>query len=453
MSHTVSRRALLRSTAMLAGASALAGCAPKVVEKVVKETVVVAGTPQVVEREVTAVPTKVGNVVLSYLVVGGGVRDKLYGESVDRFNKANGPGLTVKMEPLVGNDEQVQQKILTMIAAGTVPDVVHVDTMFINQLAPTGVLLPLDDMPGAKELFDAIWPGAMAPLIIDGKTWAVPIRANSVQYYYNKDMAKEAGLDPETPPVYLSDLTEWAAKMTKKDATGQVECFGYDYKFSNKNASWTLHAWYPLIWGYKGRVLDDNGRAAFNGDAGIKALQWWVDLKKAQYAPESSIDNGLEFKKVASTITGEWEIYHLKNEVGLNLGVARFPYPEGGEHAIPLGGRTLVIYKANPHPELAWKLIQHVMSKEEQMFVTKGMGGLTPRRDVLDDPWWDQNPEYKLTLLDMEFVRPKDATPYFMQLIDIMLRCFQRAILEGMPPAESLNQAAAEFNALVEGKK
>lgn len=457
MKRIMTRRSFLGSVSAVSAATVLAGCAPKVVEKVVKETVVVAGTPQIVEKkvEVTAVPvpTKVQNVVLSYHVVGGGVRDKLYQESVDRFNKANAPAITVKMEPLVGNDEQVQQKILTMIASGTVPDVVHMDTMFVNQVVPTGVLLPLDDLPGCADLVKAIWPGAMAPLILNGKTWAIPIRANSIQYYYDKDMAKEAGLDPQKPPKYLSDLTDWAGKMTKKNASGQVERYGYDYKFSNKNASWTLHAWYTLIWGYKGQVLDDKGRAAFNSEAGAKALQWWVDLAKAKYAPESSIDNGMEFKKVASTVTGEWEIFHLKEELKINLGVSPFPYPEGGVHAIPLGGRTLVMYKANKYPELGWKLIQHVMSKEEQMAVTKGMGGLTPRRDVLDDPWWDKNPEYKLTLQDMEFVRPKDATPYFLQLCDIMLRCFQRSILEGMAPAKSLDQAATEFNALVDGKK
>ena len=56
MSYRVSRRRLLRQAGLAASAGALAACTPQVVEKVVKETVVVAGTPQVVERVVTATP-------------------------------------------------------------------------------------------------------------------------------------------------------------------------------------------------------------------------------------------------------------------------------------------------------------------------------------------------------------------------------------------------------------
>lgn len=121
------------------------------------------------------------------------------------------------------------------------------DTMFVNQVAPTNVLLPLEDLPGAKELTAAIWPGSMKPLIIGGHTWAYPIRANSIQYFYDKDAAKDAGLAADKPPVYLDELSEWAAKMTKKTSAGVVDRYGYDYKMSNTNSSWTTHAFYSVV--------------------------------------------------------------------------------------------------------------------------------------------------------------------------------------------------------------
>ena len=175
------------------------------------------------------------------------------------------------MESVPGDDVQVQQKILTSIASGFIPDIVHMDTMFVNQVAATGVLLPLEDFEGASELTDAIWPGNMEPLIIDGHTWAYPIRANSIQYFYDIDDASGAGLEADVPPVYLDDLTEWAAAMTKRNASGVVEQFGYDHKVS-QNASWSTHAFYPLIWGYNGQMLNEEGKAAFNSEAGIQAL-------------------------------------------------------------------------------------------------------------------------------------------------------------------------------------
>ena len=71
MEKKLSRRSLLKNAAGVAAAGVLAACQPKVVEKivketvlvteekVVKETVIVAGTPQVVEKQVTSVVEKV----------------------------------------------------------------------------------------------------------------------------------------------------------------------------------------------------------------------------------------------------------------------------------------------------------------------------------------------------------------------------------------------------------
>ena len=61
MARKVSRRELLRFVGLAGSAGLVAACQPKVVEvtkivkEVVKETVIVEGTPQIVEREVTKV--------------------------------------------------------------------------------------------------------------------------------------------------------------------------------------------------------------------------------------------------------------------------------------------------------------------------------------------------------------------------------------------------------------
>ena len=432
--RSLSRRDFLRLSSVVATGALAAACVPASPATV--------GSSQESDAGVAA-----ESVALSYWVVAGERRVQIYQDGIDRFVEKT--GMKVTMESIPGDDVQVQQKILTSIASGFVPDVVHMDTMFVNQVAATGVLLPLEDFPGAQELTDAMWPGNMEPLILDGHTWAYPVRSNSIQYFYDKDDAAAAGLDPEAPPAYLDGLTDWAQAMTVRNASGVVERFGYDHKVS-QNASWSTHAYYPLIWGYGGQMLDEEGKAAFNSEAGIKALDFWVNLVQNGFSPEKEIATGLELDKIASVVTGEWEVYHLQTEVGINLGVSPFPYPEGGIHQIPLGGRTLVMYKENPHPQEAWQLLTHVTSKEEQMYITKNLEGLTPRRDVLDDPWWDENPHYKLTLEDMEFVKPKDATPYFLEMVDTMLEVFEKAMLQGLPSEQALNEGAEKFNQIVE---
>lgn len=102
MKQIMCRRSFLRTAGAASGAVVLAACTPKAPQVVIQTKEVVK------EVVVTATPAKRDKIQLLYWVVAGGVRDKLYGDSVEAFNAKNGPALTVKMEPLVGNDEAVQ---------------------------------------------------------------------------------------------------------------------------------------------------------------------------------------------------------------------------------------------------------------------------------------------------------------------------------------------------------
>ncbi|MCJ7737406.1 MAG: extracellular solute-binding protein [Anaerolineae bacterium] len=432
--HALSRREFLRMSAVAAVGAALASCARGTEFASEQETVEEAPVPEAIE--------------LTYWVNAGDRRFGIYQETLDWFEEEN-PNLSVKMEALTGDGVAQQQKTLVAIASGSAPDIVHVDNPFVNQVVGLGVSLPLDELDGYQEIEEALWPGTIDTHIFDGHTWALPVRGNSYQYYYDKDLAAAAGLDPDSPPVYLSDLTEWAAAMTERDASGMVVKYGYD-RTGPTDARWACHAWYTMLWGYGGDLLTEDGHAAWNSDAGEKALQWWMDLVEAESSPAVSIDNSMALGHAASMCTGEWEIQTLKNELGINLGVSKFPYPEGGVHKISLGGRCMMMYKMNTHPGEGWMLMKHIMSKRAQMHVTKALEGLTPLVDVLDDPWWDENPEYKLTHQDMANSVATPHTPYYMEHIDILMKMYEKALGGVMGARQALDEAADEFNQIVD---
>ena len=59
-----------------------------------------------------------------------------------------------------------------------------------------------------------------------GKTWGVPFQRSTVVLYWNKELFKEAGLDPEKAPATWAEQAAFAQKLTKRDASGNVTQWG-----------------------------------------------------------------------------------------------------------------------------------------------------------------------------------------------------------------------------------
>ena len=99
-----------------------------------------------------------------------------------------------------------------LIAAGNQPDIVvlSVGTQ-VGQLAAQQALIPLDDLDGATDLFDQIEPAIGQQLY--GHHYYIPIGADVTMMIYNKDLFKEAGLDPNKPPVTWQEFLADAQKI------------------------------------------------------------------------------------------------------------------------------------------------------------------------------------------------------------------------------------------------
>ena len=387
-------------------------------------------------------------VSLEYWIAGDVNRTPVYQKSVDLF-VAKYPNISVTMNEEVGNNQQIQQKLLTMIAAGTSPNIIHTDTMYVEDMAKAGTILPMSDFKGSKELADTIFKGAMDPLIINGKIYGYPIRANSIQLLHNKRMFREAGLDPEKPARLLSQILEQAPKLTKRDKAGNVEVFGYETGMT-KDPHWTIHVFTPILWSYGGSYVGADGKAGFGGEPGLKTMAFWNKLMaQDKVSPTERVQKGFATEKLAMEITGEWSIKPYRDFPNLDYGFNTLPVAaEGVKPLIPLGGRATVIPKGAKDLNEAWLLIQWVMNKDEQMRYTKAEVGLTPRRDLADDPWFNTNPKYKQALQDMMYVKAK-ACPEILQMDTILADAIQKTVLTGEPAEKTLKEAVDKYNQIL----
>jgi ABC-type glycerol-3-phosphate transport system substrate-binding protein len=179
-------------------------------------------------------------------------------------------------------------------------------------------------------------------------------------------------------------------------------------------------------------------------------MEYWkkliVDLK---VSPTERIENGFSLEKVAMSHDGEWKLLsYLEDYPDLEFGYVTLPVAaEGVKPIIPLGGRACVLPTGVKNQDIAWKLIQWVMNDKEQMRYAKAMVGLTAKKTLLNDPWFNDNPEFKHSLNDMQYVKPK-AADNILQMNQFLGDAVQEVIINGADIKKSLDAAAKKYNDL-----
>ena len=161
-----------------------------------------------------------------------------------------------------------------------------------------------------------------------GKTWGVPFQRSTIVLYWNKELFKEAGLDPKKAPGQLDQMVEYAKKLTKTRRRGNVTQWGVKIPSSG----------FPY-WLFQGLttpndvlLMNDAGTETyFDKPAVIEALQYWVDLSaKHKVMPAGVIEWGTTpkdfFEKKAAMIwTTTGNLTNIRANAGFPFGVAMLP--------------------------------------------------------------------------------------------------------------------------------
>ena len=244
----------------------------------------------------------------------------------------------VKVEVLSTSLREFEQKLVTSIPTGTGPEVFDVGPYIAIKLIDAG-LLPANP----PEIDSYLKSGAWSQFSIDyvtigGKTYGLPMMNGSrAALFYNKDMFKEAGLDPNKPPKNLTELMEMARKLTKYDQAGNVVRSGLSLRISGGGSGLTEK--FRFILNNAGADLivpTANGKwkNGLNNAAGEEALRFYIDAlyKYKVDAPEVRHDSDAFVTNMTAMFCREsWVIGEIKaKNPGLNYGVA--PMPAGNRN-------------------------------------------------------------------------------------------------------------------------
>ena len=317
------------------------------------------------------------------VAVGGPITKTIDQYAAD-FNKEN-PDLNVT--PVYsGTYQETIVKVLTAHKAGKPPTAAILLSTDTFTLADEDAIVPIDNF--VKTDADRAWMKSFFPaFMLNGqfanKTWGVPFQRSTVVMYWNKDLFKEAGLDPNTPPKNWAETISMGQKLTKKDASGNVTQWGIQVPSSG----------FPY-WLFQGFSTQNDGILAnaegnqvkYDDPNVVAALQYWVDLsKKYGIHPAGVVEWGTtprDFmeKKVAMIWTTTGNLTNIRTNAKFDFGVAMLP--EGKRRGSPTGGGNFFIFKkaAAAEQEGAYKFAKWLTQPERaaQWSIDTGYVAVSP---------------------------------------------------------------------------
>ncbi|MFZ3495050.1 ABC transporter substrate-binding protein [Streptomyces sp. 5.8] len=108
-----------------------------------------------------------------------------------------------------------------------------------------------------------------------GKTYGLPTGNYSMGLVYNRELFRKAGLDPDKPPTTWEEVRAAAKKI---GALGE-DTVGYADYSKNNQGGWHLTSWLYSMGGDVATEENGKWKAAFDSDAGRKALQTLHDMR------------------------------------------------------------------------------------------------------------------------------------------------------------------------------
>ncbi|MFJ2017668.1 MULTISPECIES: extracellular solute-binding protein [Streptomyces] len=290
------------------------------------------------------------------------------------------PGTHVKWidQPAEGYPD----KLSADAAGGTLPDVVNVSPDLLAPLAKAGLALDLDKAAAKyrSEYLDGAWTGQRIPGMTG--TYAFPWYLNTGPLFYNKDLFRKAGLDPDSPPKTYDELFTDALQLAKKSEgkvatlanVPTIEDFGrYGVELMNKQGT-----------GF-----------AFNDAKGVELLTRYKELYDAKAldpqaltaTPESS---GKKFLTgaVAMNPGSALDLENFKKQApGLykNIGITDQITSTGHVNMYVMG---VMVNSRTKHTPAAVAFAHYVTDAQNQMSFAKKVAIFPSTAGSLDDPYF-----------------------------------------------------------------
>ena len=311
---------------------------------------------------------------------------------VEAWNTRN-PNCQIKLT-YIPHTEMVG-KIAQGIASGEVPDLMGMDLIYAPQFEDAQQLVDLTDRISSWPELKTASKGHMTVATYEDRLYGVPLYADVSALFYNKDLFKKAGLDPEKPPTSMAEMREYADKITALGGgvTG--------YYLPGNCAGCNIFTVGPLMWASGAKIeAAGPGDEPLVGDGVKQVLQFTRDMVKAGNVPEGArTENGETFHlqfgsgKLGMMGTGNFNITLARQQnPKMDFGIGLLPGVAPNSSASFIGGDLVVVPKGSKRVDDAVNFMKFLLSDEVQVEVYAKALNLTTRTDMVENKYFQAEP-------------------------------------------------------------
>jgi multiple sugar transport system substrate-binding protein len=316
------------------------------------------------------------------------------------FRRFEAENADIKIVDIFKPDQTITSDVQAALAARRPVDIATIAGRNVYFMSRTTAAVPINQDAAKAAFLDNYLPQFLDVGRRGDQVFAMPYAFGTPMLYYNKDVFRKAGLDPEAPPKTWDEVI--SAAKTIQDKTGVAGVA--HLAAGNKDYGTML-----MVTNAGGTYLNAEGdKLMFDSAEGIAGLQLWQDLvikhKVLPIANDAQWTAAFLGGRLAMYVTSSAGLRQVvqQSQGKFELGVANYPlFPGRSARKVPNSGATFMLYApAGPRRDASLKFLAFMSRLEIANYWSRESGYMPLMKDPLRDA------DMKKYVDEFAYVRP-----------------------------------------------
>lgn len=372
------------------------------------------------------------------------------------------PGVHIQLETV--DSTTYPQKLFIQASAGTLPDIILTADAFNIPFAAHHIALNMQPYVNRDPSFNVndIYQNFLDLGRLKGQSglYMMPVSADAVVTFYNKNMFKAAGVPyPQANWTYAQFLSA-AQKLTKTNASGKVVQWGMEFPY------WwaTLVPW---LEGFGGSLLTPDGKhldlSSPGSIAGFQAIQdLYTKYKVAVPLTVQLPGDAFVLGKAAMTFTVHAAVPGEVAGIGKRFAwdVQQMPSFPNGRHVDGMGAAGFAVSTNSLHSAAAWSVVEFIGSVAGQKVLEATGANVPIRKSLFNDKIWRSLPlnntafvkaiQYGITPPELPTNEALNCGTVYAGMMNTALQNAFDEIARGAPVASTVSTVDQQINGCID---
>lgn len=314
---------------------------------------------------------------------------------VEAYNKSHKN--QVKLE-IIPNDD-MEGKVGGASQTDSLPDILAGDVVRIPYWASEGIFTDITKQIDGLDNKADLQQGHIEAGTVDGAEYTLPFITDVSVMVWNKNLYKEAGLDPEQGPKSIDQFVEQAKKVAALNKDGVAGSY-----LAGQSGGALVFDLFPSVWADGESVMNKDGSEATLDNDSMKGV---LDAYKELANTTNGLGAGSKEETGATWTapfangkigvmpypnTSTTALFDAEKDGGFEVGVAPIPGTKEGKTSTFLGGDAMGISKDSKHVAQAWNFLYWLMQSDAQKEVFADQGDIASNIQTLKTAYKDADP-------------------------------------------------------------